>query len=209
MGRRVGAHLIGKRLHRLVEAARRRSARPRPRARRRGAGRTRRHKDAGDCSCGTFDPVRHLRTHPRVQAPSETARGRCLAPGRSTGRQAARAPRPASRVKQATAGLLARGSFACRRLPRVHPSGQVRQAFRLQLRGQLRNSGENPSPHSLFTPHLRGDRHFRPSLKGWARSLSTETRPASNRACGSASPVSIVLPSSVPAHSAGRKTGTR
>ena len=35
--------------------------------------------------------------------------------------ETARAPRPASRIKQATAGLLARGSFACRRLPRGHP----------------------------------------------------------------------------------------
>ena len=103
--------------------------------------------------------------------------------------EGARAPRPASRIKQATAGLLARGSFACRRLPRAHPSGQLRQAFRLQLRGQLRNSGENPSPHSLFTPHLRGDRQF--SLtKGLGRRACQRRRPSpADRACGDQTPV--------------------
>ena len=157
--RRVLAHAVGERLQRLIEAAAVGllafghglcAAAP--------AG----HADikmwAGVQAARSSRQT--LSSHPRVQAPSGGHRGKARAWPIEPATEAARAPRPASRIKQATAGLLARGSFACRRLPRGHPSGQLRQAFRLQLRGQLRNSGENPSPHSLFTPHLRGDRQF-------------------------------------------------
>ena len=110
---------------------------------------TGRYKGADDCR--TARRPRQTLRHPEVQGLRKRHEA-IPALGRSTGHPAARAPRPATRVKQATAGLLARGSFACGRLPRAHPSGQLQQAFRLQLRGQLRNPGKIPSPHSLFTP---------------------------------------------------------
>jgi hypothetical protein len=102
-----------------------------------------------------------LSTHPRVQPPSEGHEAMPRAWPIKPAAQAARAPRPASRIKQATAGLLARGSFACRRLPRAQPQWPITASFPPTVAGAAAEFGPNPSPHSLFTPHLRGDRQFR------------------------------------------------
>ena len=123
--------------------------------------------------------------------------------------ETARAPRPASRIKQATAGLLARGSFACRRLPRAHPSGQLRQAFRLQLRGQLRNSGETRHriPFSLL---IFEETVNSASLKGLGAGLVNGD--ALPRRIGlAAAKVQSIVPTVVGSRMrhAGRKTGTR
>ena len=96
--------------------------------------------------------------------------------------EAARAPRPASRIKQATAGLLARGFFVCR-LPRDHPSGQLRQAFRLQLRGQLRVKTPSCIPFSL----LIFEETVHSATKG--RGRGTVNAPPADRACDGGTPV--------------------
>ena len=122
-----------------------------------------------------------------MQAPSgghEEARAWPIEPAT----EAARAPRPASRIKQATAGLLARGFFVCRRLPRDHPSGQLRQAFRLQLRGScgIRAKTRHRIPFSLL---IFEETVNSASLKGAGAGLVNGDAPPADRACDGGTPV--------------------
>jgi hypothetical protein len=129
-------------------------------------------------------PVRHRQSHPRVQAPSgeREATPRAWPIERPPSCQGTP---PGTSVKLATAGLLACGCSACRRLPRSFPSGQLRQAFRLQLRGQLRNSGRSRHriPFSLLI--FEETVIFAPTKGPPRKVVNVDT----DRACGSGTPV--------------------
>src|SRR5882757_3644084 len=87
-------------------------------------------------------------------------------------------PRPtSSRVTTADGRSPGLRVVTLRRLPRTEiPSGIGRRIHRLQLRGQPRNWGNFPAPHSLLIPK-------RGTVRNYGRSLSKSESIPSGRAC--------------------------
>ena len=113
-----------------------------------------------------------------------------LAPGRSS-----RPPKlpghPARHLgsKQATAGLLARGSFACRRLPRGHPSGQLTASFPPTVAGAAAEFGRKARHRIPFSLLIFEETVNFSLTKGPGAGLVNGDASPADRACGGGTPV--------------------